>query len=324
MPHAIRFHKTGGPEVLSWDEVPVGKPGPGEARIRHTAVGLNFVDIYNRIGLYPSPLPSLLGAEGAGVVLEVGPGVSDIKPGDRVAYGSSPLGAYSDERVIPADRLLKLPDGINDKTAAAMMLKGLTAQYLIRQTYKVKRGDTILMHAAAGGVGLILCQWAKHLGATVIGTVGSDDKAKLAKAHGCDYPIVYTREDFQKRVLEITDGKKLPVVYDAVGKDTFMKSLDCLQPLGLMVSFGNASGPIENFNLGILAAKGSLYITRPTLNTYGAKRENIVAMGKELFDVVLSGAVKIEVNQTYPLKDAGKAHRDLESRKTTGSTVLVV
>ena len=323
MPHAIRFHKTGGPEVLSWDEVPVGKPGPGEARIRHTAVGLNFVDIYNRIGLYPSPLPSLLGAEGAGVVLEVGPGVSDIKPGDRVAYGSSPLGAYSDERVIPADRLLKLPDGINDKTAAAMMLKGLTAQYLIRQTYKVKRGDTILMHAAAGGVGLILCQWAKHLGATVIGTVGSDDKAKLAKAHGCDYPIVYTREDFQKRVLEITDGKKLPVVYDAVGKDTFMKSLDCLQPLGLMVSFGNASGPIENFNLGILAAKGSLYITRPTLNTYGAKRENIVAMGKELFDVVLSGAVKIEVNQTYRLFDAAHAHRDLESRKTTGSTVLL-
>jgi len=324
MPHAIRFHKTGGPEVLSWDEVPVGKPGPGEARIRHTAVGLNFVDIYNRIGLYPSPLPSLLGAEGAGVVLEVGPGVSDIKPGDRVAYGSSPLGAYSDERVIPADRLLKLPDGINDKTAAAMMLKGLTAQYLIRQTYKVKRGDTILMHAAAGGVGLILCQWAKHLGATVIGTVGSDDKAKLAKAHGCDYPIVYTREDFQKRVLEITDGKKLPVVYDAVGKDTFMKSLDCLQPLGLMVSFGNASGPIENFNLGILAAKGSLYITRPTLNTYGAKRENIVAMGKELFDVVLSGAVKIEVNQTYPLQEAAKGHRDLESRKTTGSTVFTL
>jgi NADPH2:quinone reductase len=226
--------------------------------------------------------------------------------------------------VIPADRLLKLPDGINDKTAAAMMLKGLTAQYLIRQTYRVNRGDTILMHAAAGGVGLILCQWAKHLGATVIGTVGSDDKAKLAKAHGCDYPIVYTREDFHKRVLEITDGKKLPVVYDAVGKDTFTKSLDCLQPLGLMVSFGNASGPIENFNLGILAAKGSLYITRPTLNTYGAKRENLVAMGKELFDVVLSGAVKIEVNQTYPLPEAAKGHRDLESRKTTGSTVFTL
>ena len=324
MPHAIRFHKTGGPEVLSWDEVPVGKPGPGEARIRHTAVGLNFVDIYNRIGLYPSPLPSLLGAEGAGVVLEVGPGVSDIKPGDRVAYGSSPLGAYSDERVIPADRLLKLPDGINDKTAAAMMLKGLTAQYLIRQTYKVKRGDTILMHAAAGGVGLILCQWAKHLGATVIGTVGSDEKAALAKAHGCDYPIVYTREDFVKRVAEITGGKKVPVAYDGVGKDTFMKSLDCIAPLGLMVLFGNASGPVDNFNTGILAAKGSLFLTRPTLFTYAAKRESLLAMAKDLFDVVLSGGVKIEVNQTCPLKDVARAHRDLESRRTTGSTVLTV
>ncbi len=324
MPHAIRVHKTGGPEVMTWEEVAVGKPGPREARIRHTAVGLNFVDVYNRMGLYPASLPIILGGEGAGVVEEVGSEVSDLKPGDRIAYGSAPMGAYSEARLIPADRLLKLPDGIDDKRAAAMMLKGLTVQYLIRQTYKVKAGDTILCHAAAGGVGLILCQWAKHLGATVIGTVGSDDKAALAKAHGCAHTIVYTREDFTKRVLEITGGKKLPVVYDSVGKDTFVKSLDCLEPYGLMVSFGNASGPVENFNLGLLAQKGSLYLTRPTLNTYGAKRENLVAMAKELFDVVLSGAVKIEVNQTVPLKDAARAHRDLEARKTTGSTVFTV
>jgi len=324
MPHAIRVHKTGGPEVMQWEEVAVGKPGPAEARIRQTAVGLNFVDVYMRTGLYPAPLPTGLGAEGAGVVEEVGSAVTDLKPGDRVAYGQSALGAYAEARLIAADRLLKLPDGIDDKRAAAMMLKGLTAQYLIRQTYKVKRGDTILFQAAAGGVGLILCQWAKHLGATVIGTVGSDEKAALAKAHGCDHPIVYTREDFVKRVTEITGGKKLPVVYDGVGKDTFMKSLDCLENYGLMVLFGNASGPVDNFNTGVLAAKGSLYLTRPTLNTYGAKRENLLAMAKELFEVVLSGAVKIEVNQTYPLKDAARAHRDLESRKTTGSTVLTV
>ncbi|HXP31794.1 MAG TPA: quinone oxidoreductase [Stellaceae bacterium] len=324
MTHAIRFHKTGGPEVLVWDEVPVGKPGPGEARIRHTAVGLNFVDIYNRIGIYPVTLPSGLGGEAAGVVEEVGSGVTDLKPGDRVAYGSAPVGAYAEERLIPADRLIKLPRDIDDKTAAAMMLKGLTAQYLIRQTYRVKAGDTILVHAAAGGVGTILCQWAKHLGATVIGTVGNDDKAKLAKAHGCDHPIVYTREDFVKRVQEITDGKKVPVVYDSVGRDTFMKSLDCLAPCGFMVLFGQSSGLVEPFNLGILAQKGSLYVTRPTLNTYGAKRENLVAMAKELFDVVGKGIVKIEVNQTYPLKDAGKAQADLAARKTTGSTVLMV
>jgi NADPH:quinone reductase len=314
MTHAIRFHQTGGPEVLVWEEVKPGKPGPGEARIRHTAVGLNFVDIYNRSGLYPAALPSGLGSEGAGVVEEVGPGVSDLKPGDRVAYGNGPLGAYAEARLIPADRLLKLPDRIDDKTAAAMMLKGLTAQYLIRQTYRVKAGDTILLHAAAGGVGLILGQWAKHLGATVIGTVGSDEKAKLAKAHGCAHTVVYTREDFVKRVGEITEGKKVPVVYDSVGKDTFLKSLDCVAPLGV----------VALFNLGLLAQKGSLYVTRPTLNTYGAKRENLVAMAKELFDVVLSGAVKIEVNQTYPLKDAAKAHADLAARKTTGSTVLTV
>jgi NADPH2:quinone reductase len=324
MTHAIRFHKTGGPEVLVWEEVSVGKPGPGEARIRHTAVGLNFVDIYNRSGLYPAQLPSGLGSEAAGIVEEVGPGVTDLKPGDRVAYGASPLGAYSEARLIPADRLLKLPDGVDDKTAAAMMLKGLTTQYLIRQTYRVKAGDTILLHAAAGGVGLILSQWAKHLGATVIGTVSSDEKAKLAKAHGCDHVIIYTREDFVKRVDEITGGKKVPVVYDSVGKDTFLKSLDCLAPLGVAALFGQSSGAVEPLNLGLLAQKGSLYVTRPTLFTYAAKRENLVAMAGELFDVVKSGAVKIEVHQTYPLKDAARAHADLAARKTTGSTVLTV
>jgi NADPH2:quinone reductase len=324
MVHAIRFHKSGGPEVLVWEEVGLAKPGPGEARIRHTAVGLNFVDIYNRSGLYPVQLPSGLGSEAAGVVEEVGPGVTGIKPGDRVAYGSSPLGAYAEARLIPADRLLKLPDSIDDRTAAAMMLKGLTVQYLIRQTYRVKAGDTILLHAAAGGIGLILSQWAKHLGATVIGTVGSDEKARLARDHGCAHTIVYTREDFVKRVEDITGGKKVPVVYDSVGKDTFLKSLDCLAPLGVVALFGQSSGAVEPLNLGLLAQKGSLYVTRPTLNTYGAKRENLVAMAKELFDVVQSGAVKIEVRQTYPLKDAARAHADLAARKTTGSTVLLV
>ncbi|WP_316184346.1 quinone oxidoreductase [Bradyrhizobium sp. SZCCHNRI1003] len=324
MTHAIRFHQAGGPEVLQWEEVEVGKPGPGEARIRHTAVGLNFVDIYNRSGLYPAQLPSGLGSEAAGVVEAVGEGVTDVKAGDRVAYGSSPLGAYAEARLIPAASLLKLPDAIDDKTAAAMMLKGLTVQYLIRQTYRVKAGDTILLHAAAGGVGLILSQWAKHLGATVIGTVSSDDKASLAQAHGCGHTIVYTREDFVKRVDEITGGKKVPVVYDSVGKDTFLKSLDCLAPLGVAVLFGQSSGAVEPLNLGLLAQKGSLFVTRPTLFTYAAKRDNLVAMAKELFDVVQSGAVKIEVHQTYPLKDAARAHADLAARKTTGSTVLLV
>jgi NADPH2:quinone reductase len=324
MTHAIRIHKTGGPEVLSWEEVQLGKPGPGEARIRHTAVGLNFVDVYNRMGLYPQPLPSGLGGEGAGVVEDIGTGVTEVKPGDRVAYTGGPLGAYSEARLIPAERLVVLPEGISDHQAAAMMLKGLTAQYLIRQTYRVKAGDTILFHAAAGGVGLIACQWAKHLGATVIGTVGNDEKEKLAKSHGCDHVIVYTREDFQKRVVEITSGNKVPVVYDSVGKDTFMKSLDCLAPLGLLVFFGQSSGPVEPFNLSLLAQKGSLFITRPTLQTYGAKREAMVAMTKELFDVVQSGVVKININQSYPLKDVSKAHRDLEARKTTGSTVLTI
>jgi NADPH2:quinone reductase len=324
MLHAIRFYKPGGPEVMVWEEIKLGKPGPGEARIRQTAVGLNFVDVYQRMGLYPVPMPSGLGGEGAGIVEEIGPGVSDLKPGDRVAYGTAPVGSYAEARLIPTDRLIKLPNSIDDKTAAAMMLKGLTVQYLIRQTYRVKRGDTILLHAAAGGIGLILSQWAKHLGATVVGTVGSEDKAKLAKANGCEHVIDYTRDDFVKRIEEITNGKKVPVVYDSVGKDTFLKSLDCCAPLGLVVLFGQSSGSVEPLNLGILAAKGSLYVTRPTLNTYGAKRENLVAMAKELFEVVESGVVKISVNQTYPLKDAAKAHADLMARKTTGSTVLTV
>jgi NADPH:quinone reductase len=324
MVHAIRFHKTGGPEVLVWEDVEIGKPGPGQARLRQTAVGLNYVDTYFRAGVYPTQLPSGLGTEGAGIVEEIGPGVTDVKVGDRVAYAGGPLGAYAEARLIPADRLIVLPQSISDRQGAAMMLQGLTVQYLIRRTYRVQKGDTILIHAAAGGIGLILCQWAKHLGATVIGTVSSDAKAELAKANGCHHPIVYTREDFVARVKDITGGKLLPVVYDSVGKDTFMKSLDCLRPLGLMVSFGQASGKVEPFDAGILAAKGSLYLTRPTLNTYAAKREDLVAAAKELFDVVGSGAVKITVNQTYALKDAAQAHRDLEGRKTTGSTVFTV
>ncbi len=324
MVQAIRFHKTGGPEVLVWESVEIGKPGPGQVKLRQTAVGLNYVDTYFRGGVYPAPLPSGLGTEGAGIVEEVGPGVSDLKPGDRVAYAGGPLGAYAEARLIPADRLIVLPSSISDRQAAAMMLQGLTVQYLIRQTYRVQKGDTILIHAAAGGIGLILCQWAKHLGATVIGTVSTDAKAELAKAHGCHHPIVYTREDFVARVKDITGGKLLPVVYDSVGKDTFMKSLDCIRPRGLMALFGAASGKVDSFDVNILAGKGSLYLTRPTLNTYAANREDLVAMAKELFEVVGSGAVKITVNQTYALKDAAQAHRDLEARKTTGSTVFTV
>src|SRR5208282_4630821 len=325
MTHAFRFYQIGGPEVLKWEDVPLGKPGPGEVQLRHTAVGLNFTDIYSRAGVYAPPaFPSGIGLEGAGVVVEVGAGVKEFKPGQRVAYGSGPLGAYAEARNIPAHRLVPLPKGISDTTAAAMMLKGLTAQYLLRRTYKVKKGDTILFHAAAGGVGLIACQWAKALGATVIGTVGSDAKAALAKAHGCDHPIVYTREDFVKRVAEITGGKKVPVVYDSVGKDTFMKSLDCLAPLGLVALFGQSSGAVEPFNLGLLAMKGSLYVTRPTLGTYGADPKEMRAGAKELFDLVLKKKIKIEVNQTYPLKDAAKAQADLAARKTTGSTVFTV
>jgi NADPH:quinone reductase len=324
MPHAIRFHKTGGPEVLQWEEVQVGKPGPGEARLRHTAVGLNYVETYVRSGLYPAPLPSGLGTEGAGVVEEVGPGVSDVKPGDRVAYVGGPLGAYSEARVMPAERLVVLPKGISDQQGAAMMLKGLTAQYLIRQIHKVKKGDTFLFHAAAGGVGLIVCQWAKSLGATMIGTVGSEEKAKLATEHGCAHTIIYTREDFVQRVKDITKGEMVPVVYDAVGKDTFMKSLDCLRPRGLMVNFGQSSGALAPFDLGIFGNKGSLFYTRPSLNTYAANRADYQAMTKDLFDAVQSGAIKITINQTYPLKDAVQAHRDLQARKTTGQTVYTV
>ncbi|HSE79803.1 MAG TPA: quinone oxidoreductase [Alphaproteobacteria bacterium] len=323
MPKAMRIHKPGGPEVLSWDDITVAPPGEGEAQIRHTAVGLNYIDTYHRTGLYALPMPAVIGSEGAGVVEAVGPGVADIKRGDRVAYGNAPVGSYSEVRNIPAGRLVKIPDGISDQQAASMMLKGMTTQYLIRQTYKVQKGDTILLHAAAGGVGLILCQWAKHLGATVIGTVGSKDKAALAKAHGCDHTILYREEDFVARVKAITGGAGVPVVYDAVGKDTFLKSLDCIRPRGLMVNFGNASGPAEPLNVLLLAQKGSLYVTRPTLATYVAKRDDLVACANDLFNVVKSGAVKLEINQTYPLKEAAQAHRDLEGRKTTGSTVLL-
>ena len=322
MPHAIRIHETGGPEKLQWEEVPVGDPGPGQARVRNTAIGLNFVDTYQRSGLYPMPLPLIVGSEGAGVVEAVGPKVKEFKVGDRVAY-SGPIGAYAEVLLRPADRLVKIPAGVDDRTAAAMMLKGLTAQYLIRRTYRVKKGDTILMHAAAGGVGQILCQWAKALGATVIGTVGSDEKAAIAKKVGCKHVIVTAKENFVERVKEITKGKGVPVVYDGVGKDTFMGSLDCLRPLGMMVSFGNASGAVPPFNAGILAQKGSLFLTRPTLMTYTATREDLVKAARELFAIVKSGKVKISVNQTYPLREAAQAHRDLEARKTTGSTVLL-
>jgi NADPH2:quinone reductase len=323
MTKAIRIHQTGGPEVLRWEDVELKDPGPGEAQIRHTAIGLNYLDTYHRSGLYPLPLPSGLGSEGAGVVTKLGPGVKDLKVGDRVAYAGGPPGSYAEARVIPAGRLVKIPAGIDDATAAAMMLKGMTVQYLIRRTYKVKKGDIVLFHAAAGGVGLIACQWLKHLGAKVIGTVSSDEKAKLAKKHGCTWPVVYTRDDFVAQVKKLTKGKGVPVVYDGVGKDTFMKSLDCLRPFGLMATFGNASGAVEPLNLGLLAAKGSLYVTRPTLFTYTASREDLLATARDLFRVVKSGAVKIRVDQTYALKDAARAHADLQARKTTGSTVLI-
>ena len=322
MPHAMRIHEAGGPENLKWEEVEVGAPGPGQVRVRNTAVGLNYVDTYQRSGLYPMPMPFTLGSEGAGVVEAVGPRVKDLKAGDRVAY-SGPVGAYAEVLLRPADRLVKIPAGVDDKAAAAMMLKGLTTQYLLRRTFKVKKGDTILMHAAAGGVGLILCQWAKALGATVIGTVGSDDKVALAKKAGCKHVIVTSKENFVERVKAITKGKGVPVVYDGVGKDTFMGSLDCLSPLGYMVSFGNASGAVPPFNAGILAQKGSLFLTRPTLNTYCAARDDLVKAARDLFTVVKSGKVKISINQTYPLSEAAQAHRDLENRKTTGSTVLI-
>jgi NADPH:quinone reductase len=319
----VRVHEIGGPEALRFEQVEFGEPGRGQVRLRQTAVGLNFIDVYFRTGLYPAPsLPFTPGQEGAGVVEAVGDGVTEVAVGERVAYAPV-LGAYAEARLIQADRLVPLPDSISDRQAAAMMLKGMTAEYLLRRTYPVKAGQTILFHAAAGGVGLIACQWARHLGARVIGTVGSEAKAELARAHGCDFPIRYDREDVVARVRELTDGKGVPVVYDSVGKDTFEKSLDCLVPRGMLVTFGQSSGNIPPLNLGVLSQKGSLYVTRPTLVTYNAAREDLLASAKALFDVVQSGAVKIEINQTFALRDAAEAHRALEGRKTTGSTLLL-
>ncbi|MBV1699804.1 MAG: quinone oxidoreductase [Hyphomicrobiales bacterium] len=321
---AVRVHKVGGPEVLTYEQIDVPAPAAGQVRVKQHAIGVNFVDVYFRIGLYPAPggLPFVAGNEAAGEVVEVGPGVSDFKRGDRVAYVQGP-GCYAAERNVPADRVVKLPADISYEQAAGLMLKGLTAQYLLRRTFKVEKGMNVLMHAAAGGVGLLLCQWAKHLGATVIGTVGSKEKAELARANGCDHTILYRDEDFIARVKEITAGKLCDVVYDGIGKATFPGSLDCIRPLGMFVSFGSASGQIEAFNINILQAKGSLFATRPTLNTYAAKREDLLAMSADLFAVVGSGAVKIPINQTYPLRDAAKSHRDLESRATTGSSILI-
>jgi NADPH:quinone reductase len=323
MVHAIRVHRTGGPEVLAWEEVEVGAPGPDQVRLRQQAVGLNYIDVYHRTGLYPQDLPFTPGVEGAGVVDAVGQGVTTLRAGDRVAY-AGPIGGYAERRLIDADRLVKLPDDITFDLAAAMMLQGLTAHMLLRSVYEVKAGDTILIHAAAGGVGLIVCQWANALGATVIGTVGSDKKAELARAHGCHHPIVYTRQDFTAEVERITGGRKLPVVYDSVGRDTFMKSLDCLRPRGLMVSFGNSSGPVDPFPPAILAQKGSLFLTRPTMYHYTATREESERAARELFEVVASGKVKIEIGQRFPLKHAAEAHRQLEARRTIGSTVLTI
>jgi NADPH2:quinone reductase len=323
MTYAIRIHQTGGPEVLTWESVDLPAPAAGEATVRHAAVGLNFIDTYHRTGLYPLPLPSGIGLEGAGVVEAIGPGVTEVQVGDRVAYAGGPIGAYAEARNIPAHRLLKLPDAISFDTAAAMMLQGLTAAYLLRKTYRVQPGDAVLIHAAAGGVGLIACQWAKALGATVIGTVGSAAKGELAKAHGCDHVINYSTENFVARVREITGGEGVPVVYDGVGKDTFMGSLDSLRPLGMLVTYGNASGPVQPLDLLLLSQKGSLFVTRPTIVSYTAKRTDLEALGAELFDVVASGKVKIEVHQRYALKDAAQAHSDLEARKTTGSTILI-
>lgn len=323
MVKAIRFHKPGGPEVMRLEDVDLAAPAAGEVQVRHTAIGLNYIDTYHRSGLYPLPMPHGLGMEGAGTIAAVGAGVSDLKAGDRIAYAAPPPGSYSEARNIEATKVVKVPDGVDDKTAAAMMLKGMTAQYLIRQVYKVQSGDTILIHAAAGGVGLIVSQWAKALGATVIGTVSSDAKAALAKANGCDHPIIYTRDNFVEMVLEITGGKKLPVVYDSIGKDTWPASLDVLRPRGTMVSFGQASGPIPPVDLGIFAQKGSLVFTRPTLMTFTATKEGLATMANDLFDAVKSGKVKINIEQTYALADVVKAHQDLEGRKTTGSTVLM-
>jgi NADPH2:quinone reductase len=323
MTRVIRVHQPGGPEALQWEELDLPDPGPGQVRVRNTAVGVNFIDVYHRTGLYPQPLPFTPGPEAAGVVEAVGPGVTDFRIGDRVAYGAGPLGSYAEARLYPADRLLHLPNWIDDRTAAAMMLQGMTAQYLLRRTYRVQPGDIILVHAAAGGVGLILCQWARALGATVIGTVGSDDKAERARAAGCHHPIVYTREDFVTRVRDITDGKGCAVVYDSVGRDTFNGSLDCTRRLGLVAAFGQSSGPVPPIDLATLNAKGSLFLTRPSLFNYTAERDELTASAAELFAMVHSGEVKIHVNHEYALKDAAQAHRDLEGRRTTGSIVLI-
>lgn len=324
MVKAVRIHQTGGPEVLTYEDISIGAPGPGEAHIRNEAIGLNFLDVYYRTGLYPSPspLPLIPGHEGAGVVLAVGPDVKDVKIGDRVAY-TNPIGAYAEERLIPADRLVKVPGAIALEQAASMMLKGLTAQYLLRQTFPVKKGDTILFHAAAGGVGLIAGQWAKHLGATVIGTAGSEEKVKLALDHGYDHVINYNTGNFVEQVKELTGGKGVDVVYDSVGKDTFDGSLDCLRPRGMIVCFGQSSGAVPPFDLGILSRKGSLYLTRPTLFVYVAARDALENGANELFDLVAKGVIRIEIGQTYALKDVATAHRDLEARKTTGTTVLI-
>jgi len=323
MTHAVRIHSNGGPEVLQWEKVEVPDPNAGDVVVRQIAAGLNFIDVYFRTGLYKVPaFPSAIGNEGAGVVEAVGDGVTEVAVGDRVAYCMS-LGSYTQRRLIPAKQLVKIPKGISEQQAAAVMLKGCTVQYLIRQTYPVQKGETVLFHAAAGGCGLIACQWLKHLGVRVIGTVGTAEKAELAKSHGCDHPIVYTEDNFVDRVKELTDGRGVPVVYDSVGKDTFNDSLECLQPRGLMVSFGNASGAVEPFAPALLAAKGSLFLTRPTLATYTATRADLEKTSADLFGVLSSGAVSVEVNQTYPLENAAQAHRDLEARKTTGSTILL-
>ncbi len=323
MTHAIRLQQTGGPDVLQWTSIELPPPAAGEARVRHHAVGLNYIDTYHRSGLYALPLPSGLGQEAAGVVEAVGDGVSEVEVGDRVAYATSPLGAYAQARNVPANLLVPLPAAISFEQGAAMMMQGLTAQYLLRRTYRVQAGETILVHAAAGGVGTIMCQWAKALGATVIGTVGSEHKAELARANGCDHPIVYTREKFAERVRELTGGEGVPVVYDSIGKDTFMDSLACLRPLGMMVSFGNASGAVPPVDIGVLARMGSLFLTRPTLFTYAASRSDLLAMAAELFDLLAAGKLRIAIKQRYALKDAAQAHRDLESRRTTGSSILL-
>jgi NADPH2:quinone reductase len=323
MAKAIRIDRTGGTEVMEYVDVEVGEPGPGQARVRQHAIGVNFIDVYFRTGLYPQPLPAGLGMEGAGVVEAVGEGVRHVAVGDRVAYTGRPNGAYAQVRIMPAEILLRLPDAISFETGAAMMMQGLTVQYLFNRTAKLKAGDTILFHAAAGGVGLIAAQWARAIGVNMIGTVGSEQKAELARAYGCAHVINYNTENFVERVKEITGGKKVSVVYDSIGKDTFIGSLDCLAPLGLMVSFGNASGPVPDFSLGELASRGSLFITRPTLFSYAASRPELEAMAADLFQMVASGKVKIDVHQRYALADAAQAHADLEGRKTTGSSILL-